>query len=329
MAARSHPRRSPRTPPRAAPTAPGRQALWAGLNRPRIKPAQADVTVVAIPYDGAACCRPGAARGPSAIRRASAQVPPVLETGEELAGLTVHDLGDRAIAAGLPKELPKLSALYRALFPVTFPLTLGGDHSVAIPVFHGLNACAPGPVGLLVFDAHTDLSDTFQGSAYSNGCPLRRAMELPCFSPRHTVLVGVRCFEPPALRYLKEQAMRVIGPEELERRGVEAVAAELLTFFAALPRVYASIDIDVLDPAYAPGTGIPDAGGLTPRQVITLIRRLSSLPVVGADLVEVAPPLDPSGATPYVALKIVMELFGLVARRKRQGNALHLTGARS
>jgi agmatinase len=317
-----------RKPSPASFPAPSGNALWAGLNRPDVLPAQADVTVVGIPYDGAACYRPGAAQGPSAIRLASGQVPPVLETGEELAGLTVHDLGDRTIAAGLPQDLPELAAFYQSLFPVTFPLTLGGDHSVAIPIFHGLNACAPGPVGLLVFDAHTDLSETFQGSAYSNGCPLRRAMELPHFSPRHTVLVGVRCFEPPALRYLKEQAMRVIGPEDLERRGVDAVAAELLTFFAPLSQLYLSIDIDVLDPAYAPGTGIPDAGGLTPRQVITLIRRLTALPFVGADLVEVAPPLDPSGATPFVALKIVMELFGLVARRKRQGSVVHLTGTR-
>ncbi len=303
-------------------------ALWAGLNRPELEPARADVTVVGIPYDGAACYRRGAAQGPSAIRKASEQLPPTLETGEELTDLIVHDVGDRSIRKGLPQDLPDMVAVYRPLFPATFPLTLGGDHSVVIPLFHVLSALAPGPVGLLVFDAHTDLSDIFQGSAYSNGCPLRRAMELPNFSPLHTALVGVRCFEPLALRYLEEQKLRTIGPEELGTRGVDVVAAELLEYFRGLSQVYLSIDIDVLDPAYAPGTGIPDAGGLTTRQVITLIRRLTALPIVGADLVEVAPPLDPSEATVFAALKIIMELFGLVARRKRQGKATHLVGAR-
>lgn len=303
-------------------------SLWAGLNRPELGPAGADVTIVGIPYDGAACYRPGAAQGPSALRTASEQVPPTLETGEELAGLVVHDMGDRSIRRGLPHDLPELAAVYRALLPATFPLTLGGDHSVVIPLFHALSALSVSPIGLVVFDAHTDLSDTFRGSAYSNGCPLRRAMELPNFSPQQTVLVGVRCFELPALRYLEEQKLRTIGPEELERRGVESVAAELLERFAGLSQLYLSIDIDVLDPAYAPGTGIPDAGGLTPRQVITLIRRLTPLPIVGADLVEVAPPLDSSGATVFAGLKIIMELFGLVARRKRQGHPTHLTAAR-
>ncbi|MBI3622408.1 MAG: agmatinase [Nitrospirae bacterium] len=299
------------------------RTLWGGLNQA----GPADVTVVGIPYDGAVCYRRGAARGPAAIRRASTQVPAVLETGEVLTGLAVRDLGDRRIANGLPRDLKKLSAFYQTLFPETFPLTLGGDHSVVIPVMHALNALARGPVGLLVIDAHTDLSDTFQGSAYSNGCPLRRAMELPRFGPNRTVLVGVRCFEEPALRYLQEHKLRAIGPEELESRGVGAVADEVLDRFAGLSQVYLSIDIDALDPAYAPGTGIPDAGGLSPRQVITLIRRLDALPFVGADLVEVAPPLDPSEITSFAALKIIMEVFGLVLRRKRQGLSTHLTGA--
>lgn len=303
-------------------------ALWAGLNRPELTPAGADVTVVGIPYDGAACYRRGAALGPSAIRAASEQVPPSIETGEDLSNVLVHDDGDRPMAAGLPGELPAMTAYYRDLFSSTFPLTLGGDHSVVIPLFHALSARSPGPIGLLVFDAHTDLSDSFQGSPYSNGCPLRRAMELPNFHPLRTAIVGVRCFEPPALRYLQEQKLRTIGPEELETRGVDTVAAQLLEQFAGLSQVYLSVDIDVLDPAYAPGTGIPDAGGLSTRQVITLIRRLTSLPLVGADLVEVAPPLDQSGATVFAALKILMEILGVVARRKRQGQATRLAGVR-
>jgi len=121
--------------------------------------------------------------------------------------------------------------------------------------------------------------------------------------------------------------LRAIGPEELESRGVGAVADELLDRFSGLSHVYLSIDIDALDPAYAPGTGIPDAGGLSPRQVITLIRRLDALPFVGADLVEVAPPLDSGEITSFAALKIIMEIFGLVLRRKRQGLSTHLNGA--
>ena len=295
---------------------------WAGLNRP--SSATAEVSVIGIPYDGQACYRRGAAEGPAAIRRASAQVPPSLETGEVLSGLVVRDLGDRPMAAGLPDDLPEMAAFYRQLFPVTFPLTLGGDHSVIIPVVHALNDVSPGPIGLLVLDAHTDLSDTFQGSAYSNGCPLRRTLELPKFGPQQTVLVGARCFELPALDYIREQKLRTIGPEEFDRLGVDGVVAELLERFSGCSQVYLSIDIDVLDPAYAPGTGIPDSGGLSPRQVITLIRRLTPLPVVGADLVEVAPPLDTSDITSFAAVKIIMELFGLVWRRKAQHCPTHL-----
>ncbi len=298
--------------------------LWAGLNRTGSQTASVDVSIVGIPYNGAACYRRGAALGPAAIRRASEQVPPVLETGEVLTDLVVRDLGDRPMTAGLPHDLPKLAAVYRGLFPTTFPVTLGGDHSVVIPIVHALSELAPGPIGLLVIDAHTDLSETFQGSPYSNGCPLRRALELPKFSPLQTVLVGVRCFEVAALNFVREQKLRTIGPGELETRGVDAVAAELLDRFAGFSQLYLSIDIDALDPAYAPGTGIPDAGGLSPRQVITLIRRLTPLPFVGADLVEVAPPLDHGEITSFAALKIIMEIFGLVWRRKRQGLPIHL-----
>ena len=301
---------------------PMADTLWAGLNR--VEVASADINVVGIPYDSAACYRRGASEGPAAIRLLSDQVPPVLETGEILTDLIIHDRGDQQIPVGLPDDLPAVAATYRTLFPTTFPLTLGGDHSVVIPLYHALSELAPGPIGLLVLDAHTDLSDTFQGSAYSNGCPLRRAMELPHFDPLKTALIGVRCFEVEALRYLQEKKLRVIGPEECEVRGMEAVAVELLDLFAGLSQVYLSIDIDVLDPSVAPGTGIPDGGGLSLRQVLSLIRRLTPLPFVGADLVEVAPPLDPSGATTFVALKIVMELFGLVWRRKQQGLATHL-----
>jgi agmatinase len=206
----------------------------------------------------------------------------------------------------------------------SFVLTLGGDHSVSIPVLRAIGHQAEKKVALIYVDAHTDLSDQFRGSPFSNGCPLRRAMEDEKFSPERTVLVGTRCFEMEGLQFIQDKRMKVFPAYEIGERGMQTVAREIIKRFEGFSNVYLSIDIDALDPAFAPGTGIPDGGGLSTRDLMILIRTLDPLPVISADLVEVSPPLDHSDITSFAALRIIMEIFGLVKRRRSLGNRITL-----
>ncbi len=286
---------------------------WAGLNRPDSE--SPDISIVSLPYDGASCFRKGASEAPERIRMLSAEIPAVLETGESLKSLSVRDRGDLPFGNDFVDAFPQIEA---AIKPLThsFVLTLGGDHSVVIPVHRAFGQHAGTKIGMIFIDAHTDLSDRFRGSLYSNACPLRRVMETPWFSPEETVLFGTRCFEPEGLQFIKKHNMRIFPAYQIEEEGVRRVADQIVKQLSHLSKVYLSIDIDVLDPAFAPGTGIPDAGGLSTRDMITLIRALDPLPIVGADLVEVSPPLDVSDITSFAALRIIMEIFGGVLRRK-------------
>jgi agmatinase len=291
-----------------------RTALWAGLNQPDTK--AADIVVIGIPYDGAACFRSGAAEGPGRIRRLSSEIPPVLETGESLCDLVIRDDGDLSFDHDFSKSHPQVIKTIQNECKQSFLLTLGGDHSVAIPVHRGFSQGAKHAIGLVFIDAHTDLSNQFQGSSYSNACPLRRTLECQKFSDQNTILVGTRCFEASGRRYIEKHHMTCFPAFEIEDRGMSTIASEIIKQLSGSSNVYLSIDIDVLDPAFAPGTGMPDAGGLTTRDLITLITMLDALPVVGADLVEVSPPLDSSDITGFAALKCITALFGLVYRRK-------------
>lgn len=299
------------------------EGWWAGLNRPKAE--APDITIVGLPYDGAVCYRKGAAAGPAGIRKVSGEIPPVLETGELLSDLVVRDDGDLPFGNNFVAAFPKIEKAIDARAARSFLLTLGGDHSVVIPVHRAFGKRATEEIGLIFVDAHTDLSDRFDGSLYSHACPLRRTMETERFHPDRTVLVGTRCFEKAGLAFIQDHKMKVYPAYEVAERGMAPVADEIVKRFADLKNVYLSIDIDVLDPAFAPGTGIPDAGGLSTRDLITLVRRLHPLPVIGADLVEVAPPLDCSQITCFASLRIIAEIFGLVHRRKARHQRFILT----
>jgi len=291
--------------------------FWFGLNRPDA--AAPDIAIVGLPYDGAVCYRRGAAAGPDAIRAASAQIPARLETGQDLSRLVVRDDGNLPCGPRFVAAFPKIEREISRR-AASFLLTLGGDHSVVIPVHRAFSHIATADIGLIFIDAHTDLSDRFDGSPYSHACPLRRTLETERFSPANTVLVATRCFELAGWEYIQKYRMQIYPAYEIAERGMKAVAADIVHRMRRLKNIYLSIDIDALDPSCAPGTGIPDAGGISTRDLLTLIRRLDPLPVVGADLVEVAPSLDVAEMTSFAAVKIIAELFGLVDRRiqKRQ-----------
>jgi len=201
------------------------------------------------------------------------------------------------------------------------PLAAGGDHSVTLPILRAL--ADKGPLGLIHIDAHTDTWDEFMGSRYTHGAPFRRAVEEELIDPERTIQIGIRGAQNSSegWDYSESSGMRVLFMEAVTQMGIEAVGEEARRVVGDGP-VYVSFDIDSVDPAFAPGTGTPEAGGFTSREVLSLIRQLHGLPVIGADVVEVAPPWDPSGTTALVAATVMYELLCVLAEGRASGPTL-------
>ena len=288
--------------------------LWADLHRPELSPAEADFTVIGVPYDGAACARKGAALGPERIRFWSTHLTPFSEDRIRLGDIRICDLGDIPIT-DQERDFEMLRKKVATLPNV--PIILGGDHSISIPVFQAQRERYRGQrLGVLWVDAHPDLCAVFTGSKLSHACVLRRALEFG-IKPEEVCLVGVRSWEDQEIDLIENGGLNVYTAAEVAERGIKSVAARVYNKLSHCDAVHISLDIDCLDPAFAPGTGIPDSGGLTSREVITLIKSLRGLPLVGLDVVEVSPPIDPSEATVFAALKIIMEYIALFARGKK------------
>jgi agmatinase len=290
--------------------------LWADLARPDISPAEADFSVIGIPFDGLASARKGAALAPDRIRFWSQHLTPFSEDRTRLDGLTVCDLGDIPISRIIPDF--ELVAQKVANLPQGIPILLGGDHSVTIPIFQGQRERFAGQrLGLLWVDAHPDLCDEFNGSRLSHACVLRRGMEFG-IEQQDVCLVGLRSWEHQEIDLIENGHMHVYTAADVAEIGMKSVAADVCKILSRCDAVHISFDIDALDPSVAPGTGIPEFGGLTSREVLTLLHALQGLPLVGLDVVEVAPPLDPSEATVFAALKIIMEFIAVVAKGRAQ-----------
>ena len=285
--------------------------LWADLHRPELSPADADFSVIGIPYDGAACARKGAALGPERIRFWSTHLTPFSEDRTRLGDIRISDLGDIPITqqqSDFDRVRQKVAAL------PNMPILLGGDHSVTIPIFQGqLERYAGKRFGVLWVDAHPDLCDVFTGSKLSHACVLRRGLEFG-IQPQDVCLAGLRSWEYEEIDLIENGGLNVFTAADVAERGMKTIAHEVNKILSRCDAVHISLDIDCLDPAFAPGTGIPDSGGLTSREVITLIKSMQGLPLVGLDVVEVAPPIDPSEATIFAALKIIMEYIAVVVR---------------
>jgi agmatinase len=289
--------------------------LWADLYRPDFTPADSDFSIIGIPYDGAACARKGAALGPERIRFWSTHLTPFSEDRTRLGNIRIADLGDIPIHNQI-KDFEVVCRKVAALPNV--PIVLGGDHSISIPVFEGQRERYKDQrLGVLWVDAHPDLCDVFTGSRFSHACVLRRALEFG-IEPHDVCLVGLRSWEDQEIDLIENGGLHVYTAATIAERGMRSVADSVYSKLSLCDAVHISLDIDCLDPAFAPGTGIPEAGGLTSREVITLIKSMQGLPLIGLDLVEVAPPLDPSEATVFAALKIIMEYIALFAREKQR-----------
>jgi agmatinase len=280
--------------------------------------------MLGVPWDGGVGWRPGAADAPRRLRLISHTSPAVSDDGflVDPARFRVRDLGDVGpqVEENVLHYFDRVERAAREALSATlrpFLFSIGGDHSVLIPLFHGFAAATAGTLGMVLLDAHPDLFDEYDGSRNSHACPIRRSLETGRLAPEHLLIVGTRSYNAVELDFMRDHGIRFVPARELARHGVDVVVALARERLGACTAVYLTIDIDVADPACAPGTGAPVAGGLTSRQLLDLVRGLvEALPVQAADLVEVAPRLDPTDATLFLALQIVFETMAALARKE-------------
>ena len=296
---------------------PKHRTLWSGLTSDL---SEANIGILGIPYDGATSFRKGAAQAPERIRSLTPHVAPYTEQGISLAGLSVYDAGDVVVAGDWDSLTRRASNKLREILPLPFAIVLGGDHSITIPAMRELAQVIDGPMGYLHIDAHLDLMDTFEGLAHSHACTARRVLELPNVASENAAFLGIRSWLGEELAFLNAHPSIHVEPAAaITDDGVIAVLQRTLPIFNDVDAIYVSIDIDVLDPAYAPGTGTPEAGGLSTRHLLQLLAPIfETLPVRALDIVEVCPPLDHSDITSFAAIKLLYEVFGWV---KCRGNA--------
>lgn len=284
--------------------------IWSGLASDE---PGAEVGVLGIPFDGAVSHRRGAAQAPAKLRELTLQLAPSAEEGEPLR-VRVRDYGDVPSDLAWPRDLRMVEE--RAVEVLQHPLALflGGDHSVTIPLMRAFDRVVDGPFGILHFDAHFDLWDTYDGDRWSHACTERRALEFDTVDPRRLVFVGVRCFCPEDRESMKiYPGITYHTARQCYRRGIEAVAEEVVARLRGVPAVYVTLDIDGLDPASAPGTGTPEGGGPSTRDLLELMRIVvQELPVRAMDVVEISPPLDQSDVTSFAALKVIYEVWGVL-----------------
>ena len=280
-------------------------------------PAEVDIALVGVPYDGGTENRPGPRHGPRQIRDMSSFIRAVHHATRinPHALCRVADMGDVAFSNpfDIAASHADITAFYAALHEAgVTPLSAGGDHSISLPILRAIAADAP--VGLVHIDAHTDTCDEEFGEKLTHGTPFRRAVEDGLLDPKRTVQIGIRGTQnsEDAWDYSLDTGMRVIFIEEFTKLGVDAVIAEARRVVGEGP-VYVSFDVDSLDPAFAPGTGTPEVGGLTPIEAQALLRGLRGLSLIGGDVVEVSPPFDPSGNTALVGATMMYEILCVLA----------------
>jgi agmatinase len=292
--------------------------IWGGLNQPKLDIKEADAIVFGIPWDGSVSFRSGAKEAPSALRSITYTVAPTTERFESLEGFKIKDLGDfegadREQIFGQVEETVAELVKEKKFFTM-----IGGDHSVTIPVLKGINKAVDHAFGIIHIDAHFDLCEALGGDTLSHGCTERRALELENVTgPENLFFIGIRSVEPQELEFIQKTPVPVVSARDYSKIGTAAVIEKAKATLGHLDAVYITVDIDALDPAYAPGTGTPQLGGLTARELLDLLEGLFELPVIGFDVVEVAPGLDPSWTSVFAARKIVMECWGHILRKRR------------
>ena len=281
-----------------------------------------DFAIVGVPWDGGAGFRTGQRSGPDAIRMASALLRPYnyeldVKLYDHCRGV---DYGDLPVVPGYIEDTNERieNELYPLVDAGVIPLLLGGDHSITLPELRAI-AKVHGPVALIHFDSHPDTNDEYNGRPYSNGTPFQRAVEENLLVLEHSIQVGMRgsVYNKNYYDHPRSLGFDLITMEEVREIGLSKVI-ERIRDRVGNTNAFVTLDIDVVDPAFAPGTGTPEVGGFTSGETISMIRGLKGLKLIGADVVEVLPAIDPSAITALLAANIVYQLISLIALRKRE-----------
>ena len=272
-----------------------------------------DYCICGIPWDGGTTNRPGARHGPREIRNASSLVrtyhPSSLKSPYDK--FQIADIGDCPTnPIDVQDSLKKVTEFYDKIFKSkTIPLSIGGDHLVSLPILRAL--AKNDPIGMIQFDSHSDTWDTyFGGFKYTHGTPFRRAIEENLINPKKYVILGLRggLYDPDDLTWAIEQGITIISTDKFYEIGLKETIKIIKDVLDDIP-TYFTFDIDGIDPAFAPGTGTPEVGGINVREAQKIIRELRDLNFIGADVVEVSPPFDVNNMTSLVGATIAFEIL--------------------
>jgi agmatinase len=279
-----------------------------------------DVAIVGVPFDAGVSYRPGARFGPAHVRESSRLLRPYNPAAdvEPFATQQVVDAGDIAVNPfDIETAISQIEAGARALLERTDRLvTIGGDHTIALPLLRAV-AAKHGPVAVVHFDAHLDTWDTYFGAAYTHGTPFRRASEEGLIDRSGCLHVGTRgpLYARQDLVDDQELGFQIVPSVEIDDLGARGIVERIRERVGERP-VYVSVDIDVLDPAFAPGTGTPEAGGMTSRELLAVLRGFADLNLVGADVVEVSPAYDHAEVTGIAASHVTYEILSALSPRR-------------
>lgn len=276
-----------------------------------------DIGLIGVPFDGGVTNRTGTRHGPREIRNQSS----LMRSINQSTGIApfelfrVADIGDALPDS--PFELERSHQSIQDFFDKVveagvLPVSAGGDHSVTLPILRAL--AKDGPVALVHFDAHCDTGDDYLGSKFHHGSPFKIAAEEGLIDPKKTIQIGIRgsTNNRDIWKFSHDSGMRVIYMDEFYELGIEGILKEVHALVGDSP-AYVTFDVDGLDPAFAAGTGTPEVGGFTTYEALQMIRGLKGLHIVGADVVEVAPPFDPLGTTALVGATVMFELLCIAA----------------
>ena len=281
------------------------------LETPKIK--DVDVGIIGVPWDSGTTNRPGPRHGPRQLRDASTMI----RAQHPVSGIRPYeklncaDLGDVSInPADIEDSMNRITSFYKRVVGKGIkPLTAGGDHLTSLPVLRAI--AEKGPLGMIHFDSHTDLFHSyFDGTMFTHGTPFRRAVEENLLDPKRVIQIGIRGtqYDREDLDFADSVGIRVVKIEEFFDRGIKDVMAEAREIVGK-KETYISYDIDFIDPAFAPGTGTPEVGGPNSYEALKVVRELSGVKIVGADMVEVSPPFDPSSNTAFLGVSVMFELL--------------------
>lgn len=308
--------------PASASTSPRFCNLGTFMRLPKVENLEGlDFAILGIPFDTASSFRSGSRFGPSAIRNISAMIKPnnvILQTNilNELSG---GDYGDVNVVPGyiLPTYDRIVETMGKILDADVIPISLGGDHSITLAELRAV-AKKHGPVALVHLDSHADINDEVFGEKYNHGTPFRRAIEEGLIDPDHSIQIGMRgsLYDPDEHKEAAKLGLKLIPCHKIREFGINETINQVIERVGN-KKVFLTVDIDFVDPAYAPGTGTPEVGGFTSYETLEIVRSLKNLNFVGFDLVEVLPAYDSGEITAYLAANIVFEFISMLALKKK------------